>query len=97
MRWKLKRWLYGMRPAARVWEEDYPERFESEWMNRGLQRHRARGARALAHGEDFVVAVPREHARCFRDKMREWYDLRVRAELGCSKGVITISWYWGGR
>lgn len=23
--WRLKRWLYGMRPAARAWEEDYAE------------------------------------------------------------------------
>ena len=30
---KLKFWLYGMRPAAKGWEEDYAKRFKV-WRNR---------------------------------------------------------------
>ena len=26
---KLKRWLYGMRPAAKAWEKEYSEKLES--------------------------------------------------------------------
>ena len=30
---KLRRWLYGMRPAAQGWEEDYVAKFASESPN----------------------------------------------------------------
>ena len=32
---RLKHWIYGMRPAARAWEENYAKRLESEGHRRG--------------------------------------------------------------
>ena len=33
--WKLKRWLYGMRPAASAWESDYSEKLDEFGMKKG--------------------------------------------------------------
>ncbi len=30
-----KRWLCGMRPAAKAWEEDYAENLRAIWYERG--------------------------------------------------------------
>lgn len=46
----------------------------------------AKGARALKHGDDFVIAGPRKHTEYVRDKMREWYDVKVGAMLGQGAG-----------
>ena len=33
---RLRRWLYGMRPAAKAWEEDYGANLVKEGYNRGV-------------------------------------------------------------
>lgn len=66
--WKLRRWFYGMRPAAREWEEDCAERLlRGERMERGGEASTcfycpAGATRALAHSNDFVPAGPRARA-----------------------------------
>lgn len=80
-----------MKPAARAWEEDDAERFRSEGVVRGSAAptcfdYHAAGTRALLHGDDFLVAGPRALAECFRCKIREWYDVNVRAMLGHREG-----------
>ncbi len=33
---RLKRWLYGMRPASQAWEKDYSHRLQEEGLDRVL-------------------------------------------------------------
>jgi len=85
--WKLRRWLYGMRPAARAWEDDYAEKLATEGLSRGKAAptcfwNEATGVRALVHGDDFVVAGARSEVRHIRSKMEEWYEVKIRAVLG---------------
>ena len=91
MCWRLRRWLYGMRPAARAWEDDYAERLEAEGMLRGKAAptcfwSKALQTRALVHGDDFVIAGPDAGIRYIQRKMMEWYEVKIRAILGTTAG-----------
>ena len=85
--WRLKRWLYGMRPAAQAWEEDYAAKMIGVGFARGKSNstvfHReSTGCRCVVHGDDFTFLSYGDHAKELADKMREWYDLKVRAVIG---------------
>ena len=89
--WRLRRWLYGMRPAARAWEDDYAEKLATEGMVRGKAAPtcfwgKDLQTRALVHGDDFVVAGPEAGVNHIRNKMQEWYEIKVRATLGTAAG-----------
>ena len=56
---KLAYWLYGMRPAARAWEEDYSGKFEEEGYVRGKAAattfyNEEKDVRLVVHGDDFT-------------------------------------------
>ncbi len=37
MRWRFKRWMFGMRPAANAWEADYSVKLGAIGVVRGLR------------------------------------------------------------
>lgn len=64
MWWKLKKWLSGMRPAARAWEEDYtdePGPLAMAWGKAAPICFSGEGSKtwALVHGDDFAVVGPK--------------------------------------
>ena len=75
---RLRRWLYGMRPAAKAWEDDYAEKLESIGFLRGkaaptvfhhlgwkvrIVVHGDRQAAALGHGQDGAAGVVHHHGQ----------------------------------
>ena len=89
--WRLRRWLYGMRPAAHAWEADYAAKLESIGFRRGKSAptvffNAQSGCRCVVHGDDFTfLGFDIELHEIIR-KMREWYELKVRGVLGNEDG-----------
>ena len=92
--WRLRRWLYGMRPAAQAWEEDYARKLETLGFVRGKSaptvffRPTTR-CRCVVHGDDFKFSGYADELKEVADKMREWYDLKVQGNLGGEDGDDT--------
>ena len=89
--WRLKRWLYGMRPAAQAWEEDFAAKLESIGFVRGKSAptvfHReSTGCRCVVHGDDFTFLCYSDVGEKVVDDMRSWYDLKLRAVIGDDEG-----------
>ena len=89
--WRLKRWLYGMRPAAQAWEEDYAAKMIDVGFQRGKSNstvfyRESTGCRCVVHGDDFTFLCYEDHAKELEETMREWYDLKVRAVIGDDDG-----------
>ena len=85
---RLKRWLYGMRPAAKAWEEHY-----ATWLtNEGGFRRGISAATVfwqprwdvslVVHGDDFTALGPERHLREFEKQTRTWYTIKTRGVLG---------------
>ena len=75
--WRLRRWLYGMRPAASAWEADYTNKLESIGFQRGKSAptvfYRAgRGCRCVTHGDDFTSLVFDDQIKNIIDDMKKW-------------------------
>ncbi len=56
---RLKRWLYGMRPAASAWEDDYAAKLLTTGFTRGASAPAAffcesSGARLVVDGDGFT-------------------------------------------
>jgi hypothetical protein len=56
---RLKHWIYGMRPAARAWEEDYVEKLGSRGFKQSRSVptvffHEECGMSGAVHGDDFT-------------------------------------------
>ena len=83
----MKRWLYGMRPAAKAWEEHYATRLAKEGgFRRGISAAtvfwQPRWDVSLAvHGDDFTALGPERHLREFEKHMRTWYTMKMRGVL----------------
>jgi len=63
---RLRRWLYGMRPAASAWERDYTARLEEVGFARGQSAptvffNAGDGVRCVVHGDDFTYLALRKH------------------------------------
>ena len=85
--WRLRRWLYGMRPAASAWEADYTNKLESIGFQRGKSAptvfYRAgTGCRCVTHGDDFTFLAFDDQIKIIIDDMKKWYHIKVRAILG---------------
>ena len=57
---RLRRWLYGMRPAAKAWEEDYAAKLVKEGYKRGVAaptvfQEEVGDVSLVVHGDDFTV------------------------------------------
>ena len=85
--WRLRRWLYGMRPAANAWEADCTQKLESVGFVRGKSAptvffREATGCRCVVHGGDFTFLSFEEDVRKIVKDMKGWYDIKVRGILG---------------
>ena len=84
---RLKRWLYGMRPAASAWEADYTERLHMFGMEKGVSvptafYHEGRQLRCIVHGDDFTFLGWQEDLDEVTEHLRETYELKVRGIMG---------------
>ena len=77
MCWRLKRWRYGMRPAARAWEADYSEKLAEFGMAKGKSAptvfyDEGRDLRCVVRGDDFTALGPSESLGWFRAIVQQW-------------------------
>ena len=84
---KLRRWLYGFRPAAAAWENHYAEKLESVAFERGVATpvsfyHRGKDVSLVVHGDDFTFEGDDEGLDWAEQHMKEWFEVKVRARLG---------------
>ena len=88
---RLRRWLYGMRPAAKAWEEDYAAKLVRIGYKRGVAAptvfHEEVGDVSLVvHGDDFTALGPDKEKRKLEEKMNVWYNV---GESWDQKGKMT--------
>jgi len=88
---RLKRWLYGMRPAAGAWEDDYSERLAEIGFRKGAAAptafyREADEVRCVVHGDDFTFTGELEALRQIARDMEKSYELKVRGILGDEAG-----------
>ena len=84
---RLKCWLYGMRPAARAWEEEYAGRLAQEGYVQGgsfptVFRHGTKEIGGAVHGDDFTFLGYEEDLHELIELLKSWFELKVRAILG---------------
>ena len=89
--WRLKRWLYGIRPAASYWEADYAERMEAIGFVRGKAAptvffNPKTGVRCVVHGDDFTFTGCDIDLADMVKEMKSWYEIKVRAIVGDEDG-----------
>ena len=88
---RLKRWLYGMRPAASAWERDYADKLTKAGFVRGRAAptvfyNAESGVRGVVHGDDFSFLGREAELRKVVKLMGEWYSIKVRGILGGRPG-----------
>ena len=88
---RLRRWLYGMRPAASAWEEEYSDTVVTAGFMRGKSAptvfwNPRSDARLVVWGDDFTVLGRDGDLREFRDELSKKYSVKVRAVLGPEPG-----------
>ena len=88
---KLIYWLYGCREAAQAWEEHYSEKMESVGFSRGLHSpvvfyHEAKDLSCVVHGDDFTFEGEAEDLGWIAEKMKEWFEVKMRGILGPEDG-----------
>jgi hypothetical protein len=106
---QLKFWLYGMRPAARAWEEEYGNKLEEEGFKRGRSvptvfHHEGKGMSGAVHGDDFTFLGYEEDLKELEELLKGWFELKVRGILGPDeqddKEIVilgrTVTWCEGG-
>ena len=85
---RLRRWLYGMRPAASAWERDYAENLTKK---AGFRRSRAApvtfvhpvsDVRLVVWGDDFTFLGRDLDLKDLQEVMSQWYEVKVRGILG---------------
>ena len=84
---RLRRWLYGMRPAASAWEDHYAMRLKEVGFERGRAAPTAfvnttTGVRVVVWGDDFTFLGRERHLKNIAEEMAQWYDIKVRAVMG---------------
>ena len=85
---RLRRWLYGMRPAARAWEDHYATKLvEEAGFRRGVSAptvfwHPEADVSLVVHGDDFTALGPETELRKFEKNMGAWYKIKTRGVLG---------------
>ena len=88
---RLRRWLYGMRPAASAWEEHYAANFKSEGYERGRAAptaftNKETGVRVVVWDDDFTFLGRERYLKEIGAKMAEWYDIKIRGMMGPDAG-----------
>jgi hypothetical protein len=98
---RLRRWLYGMRPAAAGWEEEYSGKLVGDGFRRGkavptVFYNEVTGVRVVVHGDDFTMSGERKQLEAVREKMKGWYDIKDRGIMGSGNGEIKEVTILGG-
>ena len=88
---KLEYWLYGFRPAAAAWENDYAEKLQGVKFERGLATpvafyNKERDISLVVHGDDFTFVGEGPSLDWIEACMKKWYEVKVRARLGPDMG-----------
>ena len=88
---KLRRWLYGFRPAAAAWENHYAAKLEEVGFKRGLATpvsfyHPKKDVNLVVHGDDFTFTGEQAALDWVETLMKGWFHVKVRARLGPEKG-----------
>ena len=88
---RLRRWLYGMWPAASAWEEHYAANLKNEGYERGRAAptaftNKETGVRVVVWGGDFTFLGRERYFKEIRAKMAEWYDIKIRGMMGPDAG-----------
>ena len=88
---RLKKWLYGMRPAASAWEKDFSEKLAASGLIAGKSAPTVFfdptcRLRCVVHGDDFTFLGWQEDLFRIRDAMKSFYELKVRGILGEGTG-----------
>ena len=105
---KLRRWLYGMRPAAAGWEKEYVTKLATVGFVRGKYSpvvfyNKETGVRLAVHGDDFTFTGNKGELLKVKSKMEEWWDLKFRGMLGGEPGddkevsILGRKILWGER
>ena len=73
---RLRRWLYGMRPAAHGWEEDYSNKLASLGFKKGKAAPtvlycKELQVRAVVHGDDFTFVGFKKDLKEVERRMKE--------------------------
>ena len=93
---KLVFWPYGMRPAARGWEDDYKDRMIDIGFAEGRAAptdmvNESTEVRLVVHGDDFTFLGPEVELHKIAEEMKTWYELKVRGVLGPDETDIKTS------
>ena len=88
---KLRRWLYGFRPAAAAWENHYAGGLMEEGFRRGVVTpvsfyHEKRDVNLVVHGDDFTFTGDQTGVEWAEEVMKRRYKVKVRARLGPEEG-----------
>ena len=84
---KLNHWLYGFRPAAQAWENEYAKKLEEAGFARGKASpvvfwNPERDLSCVVHGDDFTFSGFHEDLIWIKGLMQEWFEIKVRAVMG---------------
>ena len=85
---RLRRWLYGMRPAAQAWEKEYSKRLVNEAgyikgrASSSVFHHPVTGVRLVVWGDDFTFLGHELDLQEVLAQMGRWYDIKMRGILG---------------
>jgi hypothetical protein len=84
---RLKRWLYGMRPAASAWEDDYAEKLSGEGYARGQAAPTTfvnvkMGGQCVVRGGDFTYLADEDELKRIEGCVRRWCEIKVKTILG---------------
>ena len=87
---RLERWLYGMRPAAKAWEEDYAEKLRASGYVQGqaaptVFREPVGDVSLVVHGDDFTALGPIEELNKLVATIKDWCEVKTRGKLGHEK------------
>ena len=106
---KLYFWLYGMRPAARAWEDLYAEKLKGYGFEQGASaptvfKHAEKKIEIVVHGDDFTVLGFEEDLEDLTKAMQGWFECKVRGTIGPEDKDLkvmtilnrTVEWkHWG--
>ena len=84
---KLVHWLYGFRPAAQAWENHYAGNLREIGFKRGTMSpvsfwNESKEVACLVHGDDFTFVGDDAGLDVVEEKMKEWYEVKVKARMG---------------
>ena len=93
MRWRFKRCLFGMRPAARAWEADYSAKLGALGMAKGVAcptafYHSGKEMMCVVHGDDFTFLGWASDLEEMAERLRDHYQFKVRGILGGEPGDV---------